>query len=187
MAANYGTKGELNTDVEYKENPKILLTFIGPCIANIFSEYNQQDATFHDLFISVRRCTCFRRFFPSIIRSSKLHIQRQTNTWRCMCSLKLLMMDRKTRLKHVERLTEIKKLWNVASCWFYSANILKYFSRKLPWRPNFTMSIMLGRHVPGSNIRNISVKTATSTVDETQSPKYSSIITVCLRVLKIHY
>jgi len=22
------------------------LTFIGPCIANIFSEYNQQDATF---------------------------------------------------------------------------------------------------------------------------------------------
>ena len=31
---------------------------------------------------------------------------------------------RKTRLKHVERLTEIKKLWNVASCWLYSANIL---------------------------------------------------------------
>ena len=23
------------------------LTFIGPCIANIFAEYNQQDATFH--------------------------------------------------------------------------------------------------------------------------------------------
>jgi len=31
---------------------------------------------------------------------------------------------RKTRLKHVERLTEIKKLWNVASCWLYSAYIL---------------------------------------------------------------
>ena len=29
---------------------------------------------------------------------------------------------RKNRLKHVERLTEINKLWNVASCWFYSAN-----------------------------------------------------------------
>ena len=39
------------------------LTFIGPCIANIFSDYNQQDATFHDLFISVRRSTCFRRVF----------------------------------------------------------------------------------------------------------------------------
>jgi hypothetical protein len=25
--------------------------------------------------------------------------------------------ERKTRLKHVERLTEINKLWNVASCW----------------------------------------------------------------------
>jgi len=30
----------------------------------------------------------------------------------------------KTRLKHEERLTEINKLWNVASCWLYSANIL---------------------------------------------------------------
>ena len=39
------------------------LTFIGPCFANIFAEYNQQDATFHNLFISVRRSTCFRRFF----------------------------------------------------------------------------------------------------------------------------
>jgi len=31
---------------------------------------------------------------------------------------------RKTRLKHVERLTEINKLWNVASCWLYSAKKL---------------------------------------------------------------
>ena len=29
---------------------------------------------------------------------------------------------RKTRLKHEERLTEINKLWNVESCWLYSAN-----------------------------------------------------------------
>jgi len=40
-----------------------LLTFVGPCSANIFSEYNQQDATYLNLFISVRRSTCFRRFF----------------------------------------------------------------------------------------------------------------------------
>jgi len=39
------------------------LTFIGPCIANILAEYNQQDATFLNLFIYVRRSTCFRRFF----------------------------------------------------------------------------------------------------------------------------
>jgi len=28
-----------------------------------FAEYNQRDAKFHNLFISVRRSTCFRRFF----------------------------------------------------------------------------------------------------------------------------
>ena len=39
------------------------LTFIGPCIANIFAQYNQEDATFHNLFISVRRSACFRRSF----------------------------------------------------------------------------------------------------------------------------
>ena len=53
------------------------LTLIGPCIANIFSEYNQQEATFLNLFISVRRSACFRQLFPSVIRGSKLHIQRQ--------------------------------------------------------------------------------------------------------------
>ena len=37
-----------------------------PCIANKFSEYNQHDATFINLFISVRRSACFRRgFLPS--------------------------------------------------------------------------------------------------------------------------
>ena len=28
-----------------------------------FAQYNRQDATFHNFFISARRCTCFRRFF----------------------------------------------------------------------------------------------------------------------------
>ena len=32
-------------------------------VGNIFAQYNQQDATFLNLFISVRRSTCFRRFF----------------------------------------------------------------------------------------------------------------------------
>ena len=31
---------------------------------------------------------------------------------------------RKTRLQHVQRLTEINKLWNAALCWLYAANIL---------------------------------------------------------------
>jgi len=90
----------------------------------LFAEYNQEDATFLNLFISVRRSTCYKRVFPSIIRSSKLHVQRQvlvrplllpaaslvpptlaagssnglTNTWRCMCSFELLMMDGKSRI-----------------------------------------------------------------------------------------
>ena len=34
----------------------------------------------------------------------------------------------KTRLKHVERLTEINKLWNVAHCWLYSASILAMYT-----------------------------------------------------------
>jgi len=46
-----------------QENYRTLLTFICPCIANIFAAYKQQDATFHNLFISVRCSTCFRRFF----------------------------------------------------------------------------------------------------------------------------
>jgi len=49
--------------------------------------------------------------------------QTVTATWRCMCSFELLMMDEKT-VKHVQRLTEINKLWNVASCWLYFANVL---------------------------------------------------------------
>ena len=41
----------------------VFLTFVSPCIADIFAMYNQQDATFHNLFISVRLCICFRRVF----------------------------------------------------------------------------------------------------------------------------
>jgi len=49
------------------------LTFIGPCIVNIFAEYNQQDAW--------------------LAAGSSIGL---TNTWHCMCSFELLMMDRKT-------------------------------------------------------------------------------------------
>ena len=40
-----------------------MVTFICPSISNIFAEYNQRNATFQNLFISVRRSTRFRRFF----------------------------------------------------------------------------------------------------------------------------
>jgi len=76
----------------------------------------------------------FQTAFSSIVRSSKLHIQREVFVRPIMlpaASLARLCVQfwapddgRKNRLKHVERLTEINKLWNVASCWLYAANIL---------------------------------------------------------------
>jgi len=93
---------------------------------NFFAEYSQQDATFLNLFISVRRSTCFRRFFrPS---SGAQNCTDSVRYW----SDKYLTLyvqfwapgdGRKSRLKHVERLTEINKLWNVASCWLYCAKV----------------------------------------------------------------
>jgi len=96
------------------------LTFIAPCISNIFAEYNQQDTNLINLFISVRRCTCFRRFF----RPSS-GVQNCTDSVRylsdqCMCSFELLMMGGKNCLKHLERLTEINKLIKFASFWLHS-------------------------------------------------------------------
>jgi len=55
----------------------------------------------------------FQTVFQSIIRSSKLHIHRQVFV------RPILLPAASCRLKHVERLTEINKLKNVASCWLY--------------------------------------------------------------------
>jgi len=84
---------------------------------SIFAEYNQQDAMFHNLFIPVRRSTSFRRFFrPSSGAQNCTYSVRYlsdrycylrlawpgwncsiglTNTWRCVYSFQLLMMDGK--------------------------------------------------------------------------------------------
>jgi len=114
----------------------------------------------------------FQTVFPPIIRSSKLHIQRQVFDRPILlpaASLARLAAGssigltlyvqfwapddgRKNHLKHVERLTEINKLWNFAFCWLYSANILaihgpvnveqgcsgSYIARVPILRPNFS-------------------------------------------------
>ena len=62
------------------------LTFIGPLSSSIFAEYNQQDATFHNLFISLRRSTCFRRFFSPSSGAQTAHTASgicQTNIATC--------------------------------------------------------------------------------------------------------
>jgi len=92
------------THVNYLLNNWVFLTVTGLCIANIFSEYNRQGAAFLNLFISVRCSKCFRQFF-------RLSSGTPDDGW-------------KNRLKHVERLTEINKLRNASSCWFYSENKL---------------------------------------------------------------
>ena len=80
----------------------------------------------------------------------------------------------KTRLKHVQRLTEINKLWNVASCWLYSANILamrrhmnvklRYSHDLCTWRVHF-----LRHQVKRSKIRYVFVNKhngmASTTID----------------------
>ena len=50
------------------------LTFIGLCIVNIFLQYNEQDAPISQIIYSCKTLYMFRMVFPSIIRSSKLHI-----------------------------------------------------------------------------------------------------------------
>jgi len=57
----------------------------------------------------------FQTVFPSFIRSSKLHIQRQA-------FVRPLLVPAAS-LARLERLTEINKLWNVTSCWLYSVNV----------------------------------------------------------------
>jgi len=108
-----------------------------------FADYNQQDATFHNLFISVRRSTCFRRVCrPSSGAQNCTYSVRYLSDQYCYLLSSLVGMfhlsqasmyvqfwvpddGRKTRLKHETCTASYRnKLWNVASCWLYSANIL---------------------------------------------------------------
>ena len=52
-------------------------TLIFTCIANIFSEFNKQEATFLKFIYFCKTLYMFQTGFSSIIRISKLHIQRQ--------------------------------------------------------------------------------------------------------------
>ena len=132
--------------------------FNGPCIANFFPKYNQQDATLHSLFIPVNCSTCFRWILThhqkhktvfsalvfvkplllpaAIVEELSLNTStiaahssnRLTNTrccrYSCMCSWWLVGIHP----KHVEQFTEINKLCNFASCWFYSGGGIRHIS-----------------------------------------------------------
>ena len=102
---------------------KIICNFL----SSLQSTTNKMQRFTFFLFISVSRSTCFRWFFHS--SSGAGNCTYNVRYW----SDKYLMLyvqfwapddGRKNRPKHVERLTEINKKWNVASCWLYSVNIL---------------------------------------------------------------
>ena len=118
------------------------LTFVCPCIANVFPKWNQQNATFRDLFISTKCSTCFRRFLRP---SSGAHnctyscrycqpIQLLAAASSCIgwqyltLHVRFCAPDdgRRNRLKHVEHFVEINKSRNVAYCWLYFGK--KYIS-----------------------------------------------------------
>jgi len=97
-----------------------------------------------------------------------------TTTWCCTCSFELLTMDGKNRLKHVQRLTEINKLWNVASCWLYSAN----FDITLAISATYILVLVRGMvFVLGH---------ATMTLDDWWSMFWDSMAASTLRFIKLH-
>ena len=88
----------------------LFLTFICPCVANIFAGYNQHDATFHNLFNSVGRSACFRRFFRPL--SGAQNCTYSDRYWPDKFLTLYVQFwapddGQKNRLKHVERPTEI--------------------------------------------------------------------------------
>jgi len=89
---------------------------------SVFSEYNQKDATFLSLFISVRRCTCFRRLFcpSSRVQNCTYSVRHLSDRY---CYL-LLAAGSSNGLKHVQRLKKINNLRKVAFYWLYSEIIL---------------------------------------------------------------
>jgi len=68
------------------------------------------------------------RFYSEACEEILRKIRRHFVCWRLRSSIGLKLYERfcapddgrKSRLKHVQRLTEINKLRNVASCWLYS-------------------------------------------------------------------
>jgi len=67
----------------------------------------------------------FQTGFPSIIRSSKLHIQRQVLVWQIPDAVCAVLSSWWWTGKPSEtcRASYRKKLWNGVSCWLYSTNI----------------------------------------------------------------
>jgi len=95
-------------------------------IGNIFVEYNQQDATFHNLFISVRRSTCFRWVFrPSAARNCTYSVRYWSDKIPdAVCAVLSCWWWTENPSETCRASYRNKEIVNVASCWLYSAKIL---------------------------------------------------------------
>jgi len=69
-----------------EENKQLTETFICPCIASIYLNYNQQDATFSRSIYFYKLLYMFQTVPPPINRTTKLYIQRQvlSNQYCCL-------------------------------------------------------------------------------------------------------
>jgi hypothetical protein len=146
--------------VIYVLKTQLHLIFVVPCIFNVFPKCNQQDATFLNLFISIKRSTCFRQFLrPSSGAQTTYSFWYLSNLTAATCcyhgwdetsSIPTMMAwgsssevwqipevvctvwapddGWRNRLKHVEHVTEINKLRNVAYCWLHFGNTQLHLS-----------------------------------------------------------
>jgi len=75
----------MNIDLQSARHSNVNLTFVGPCISNIFAEYNQQDATFHNLFLydAVRVSDDFSFHHQELITAHTASGICQTDTATC--------------------------------------------------------------------------------------------------------
>ena len=84
MGFNSGFKGLNTLSVTWRLRRN--LTFICPYIASISLKYNQEDATFSRSIYLYKLLYMFQAVPPPIIRSTKLHVQRQvlSNQYSCL-------------------------------------------------------------------------------------------------------
>ena len=129
-------------------------------VSKCIFKYNQQDATLHNLFISVRCSTCFRLFLcplsgaqncvysiryivkPLLLPATTVSGRSRGLTKYQMLYIQFWAPDdgRRNRLKHVEHLTEINELCNGASCWLYLKIRLWCVD---PWTSNISKCLCL--------------------------------------------
>jgi len=160
---------------------------------SVFSVYNQQDATFFNLFISVRRSTCFRRLFrPSSGAQNCTYSVRYLSDKYLTLYVQFWAPDdgRKTRLKHVQSLTEINNSRKVASCWLYSENILamhgpmnvKFIQRNRKYKSNLFKFFDVTKKTPNHDPKLLYISLHCGAFESVPWPSWTCLVETLLLV-----